>query len=219
MIDPSERDAALASTEFIDWDSGAVREQACRIVGAASEAKDRAVRLYDAVRDGILYEVSGALLTRSSLRASATLARRSGFCIHKCIAFAALARALGIPSRLGFSDVRNHLSTPRLRSLVGGDVFAYHAHAEVHIGGRWLKVTPVFNLNLCRLFAVPPLDFDGEHDATLQSFDSRTGQRLETLRDHGVFYEFPFDRCMAALRAAHPVLLGTPATPRLAVGS
>jgi transglutaminase-like putative cysteine protease len=213
LIQQLEREAALRSTEFIDCDSEIVSAQAMHIARAASEPRARAVCLYHAVRDGIFYEVNGALLSRSGLRASATLERRTGFCIHKCIAFVALARALGLPGRLGFSDVRNHLSTPRLRRLVGGDVFSYHAHAEIYLDERWIKVTPVFNLNLCRLFAVRPLDFDGEHEATLQSFDERSGLRLETVRDHGVFDDFPYERCMVALRAAHPLLLGSAVAP------
>ena len=42
---------------------------------------------------------------------SATLARGYGFCVNKAVLLAALARAVGIPARLGFADVRNHLSS------------------------------------------------------------------------------------------------------------
>jgi transglutaminase-like putative cysteine protease len=152
--------------------------------------------------------VHGSLLERSAFRASETLLRRTGFCIHKCILFSALARAVGIASRLAFSDVRNHLSTPRLRELVGGDVFCYHAHAEIYLGQRWLQVTPVFNRNLCQLFRTAPLEFDGERSATLQAFDQSGRVTLETVREHGVFAEFPYESCLSAMHSAHPRLAG-----------
>src|SRR3990167_7232802 len=50
--------------------------------------------------------------------ASACLARGSGFCVAKAALLAAAARASGIPARVGFADVRNHLTTPRLRRLM-----------------------------------------------------------------------------------------------------
>src|SRR5574341_322846 len=64
----------------------------------------------------------------------------------------AVARVVGIPARVGYADVRNHLSTPKLRELVGGDLFVWHGYAELHLEGRWVKATPAFNLTLCERF-------------------------------------------------------------------
>ena len=91
----------------------------------------------------------------------AVLERGAGFCVAKAIVLAAGARAVGIPARLGFADVRNHLTTERLRAQMGTDVFAYHGFTELHLGGRWVKATPTFNRSLCDRFGVKPLEFDG----------------------------------------------------------
>ncbi len=103
-----------------------------------------AVTLYYAVRDGIHYEVYGADLSPEGLRASSIITGGKGFCLHKSVLYAACCRAVGIPARLHYSDVRNHLASDRLRSYIGGDVF-FHGLATVYLDGRWLQVTPVFN--------------------------------------------------------------------------
>lgn len=51
---------------------------------------------------------------------------------------------------LCLADVRNHLASPRLKRLVGGDVFRFHSFNSVHLDGRWVRATPVFNKILCR---------------------------------------------------------------------
>lgn len=206
-------EVSLRSTEFIDADDPTVRDEAQRIAAGAIDVKTRATRIFNWVRDHIIYDVYTAPLTRSGMRASTTIRRRTGFCIHKCIAFAALSRSLGIPCKLAFSDVRNHLSTPRFRELVGGDVFHYHTHAEIYMEPDWLKVAPVFNLALCRLFSVPVLEFDGTQDATRQRFGA-DNSGLETVREHGSFDEFPYESCVDALRTNHPRLFTERLTQR-----
>ena len=83
---------------------------------------------------------------------------------------------LGIPARLGFSDVRNHLQSDRLRELMGTDVFVYHGYSELFVGGAWRKATPAFNATLCARFGVSRLEFDGSEDALLHPF-SGDGRR------------------------------------------
>src|ERR1019366_2864774 len=96
-----------------------------------------------------------AILTREGLTASATLGRGAAFCVPKAILLAASLRAVGIPARLGFCDVTNHLATPRLIEMLGTSVFAFHGYVEVHLGDRVLKATPAFNATLCKRFGVP----------------------------------------------------------------
>src|SRR5918997_4092772 len=142
-----------AVTRYLDHDALPVREFVRRAVpdeDASPTAK--AVQLYYAVRDGIRYDVYGADLSHHGLRASSVVHAGKGFCLHKSILYAAAVRAVGIPSRLVLTDVRNHLASERLKRLVGGDVFHFHCLTEVHLDGRWIKATPVFNKLLCRLY-------------------------------------------------------------------
>ncbi|MFD1277162.1 transglutaminase family protein [Streptomyces kaempferi] len=146
--------ATLAATEFLDHRSPTVRAFVDKTLARAKEsdtATQKATALYYAVRDGITYEVYGADLTRHGLSATGVLEKGFGFCVHKSILYAAALRAVGIPSRVYYGDVRNHLASPRLRELVGGDVFRFHSLTVVNLDDRWVKATPVFNKLLSAL--------------------------------------------------------------------
>ncbi len=204
--------AALASTEFIDHTSPTVRS----FVGGVLADSDgpvgdvaKAVALYYAVRDGIRYEVYGADLTRHGLSATGVLEHGLGFCVHKSILYAAALRAVGIPSRLYYGDVRNHLASPRLRELVGGDVFRFHSLTVVHLDGRWVKATPVFNKLLCRLYRIKPLDFDGRSDSFYHPFDEDGRQHMEFIHEHGEFDDVPYETVVGGIQQAHPLLFAS----------
>ncbi|GAA2212418.1 transglutaminase family protein [Nonomuraea monospora] len=199
--------ADLAATAFLDTGHPAVREFAARATAGAETATDRAVRLYYAVRDDILYDVYDIDMSRDGLRASTIISRGSGFCLHKSIVYAAAARSLGIPARLVFADVRNHLASGRLKELVGGDVFRFHGLVSVGLEGRWVKATPVFNKTLCRLYRLKPLEFDGAADSVYHPFDESGRRHMEFLRWHGEFDDFPYELVLDTFRTDHPRLL------------
>jgi transglutaminase-like putative cysteine protease len=148
-------------------------------------------------------------LSKEGLRASAVLRAGSGFCVHKSLVYAACLRAAGVPSRLAFSDVRNHLASPRLRELVGSDVFCFHSLTLVLLEGRWVKATPVFNMTLCRLYRMKPLEFDGRSDSLYHPFDAEGRRHMEFLHSHGDFSDFPYDLVVGGIRSAHPLLFAS----------
>ena len=195
----------LQPTDFLDYRSDEVQDFVERWVPTApSTANERAVSLYYAVRDKVRYEVYGADFSRSGLQASQVLRTRSGMCIHKSVLYAATLRAVGVPSRLVLTDVRNHLASDRVRALVGGDVFHYHCLTSVYLEGRWVKATPVFPKILCRLYGIAPLEFDGVTDSLHHPFDLKGRRNMEFLRTHGEFSDLPYDFVVNGLRAAHP---------------
>lgn len=197
----------LAVTEFLDHDTLLVRRFVDRVLGTTRGTPiENAVKLYYAVRDEIMYEVYRADLSREGLRASSILNRQRGFCIHKSTLYAAACRAAGIPSRLVLTDVRNHLASERLRELVGGDVFKFHALTSVYLDGRWVRATPVFNRTLCRLYGIKPLDFDGTADSMSHPYDTRGRKYMEFLHEYGEFGDFPYELVIDGIRVAHPLL-------------
>src|SRR5204863_8484229 len=113
----------LLPPEFSDRAAPCIVAFARQAAGDESDEVTQAVRLYYAVRGGIVYTPYCDFRSLDTFRASAVLARGDGFCVGKAAVLAAVARASGIPARVGLADVRNHLCTPRLRALVGGDVF------------------------------------------------------------------------------------------------
>ncbi|MEW6440275.1 MAG: transglutaminase family protein [bacterium] len=206
----------LRSTEFLDADSPAIIEFARSRAAGASGAAEKAVRIFYAVRDEIRYDPYSLDLSRSHFKASATLARGRGFCIPKAVLLAAACRAEGVPSRLRFADVRNHLTTERLKSLMGGDVFYFHGYTELFLRNRWIRVTPTFNLSLCERFNVKPLDFDGEHDAVFHQFDRLGNRHMEYLKDHGAYADLPYEKVVEVFEIHYLPRVGS-ATP-LAAG-
>lgn len=207
----ADLDRLTRPTEFLDFESATVRafvDKALSTKDVTTEV-DKAVALYYAVRDGIRYEVYGADLSRDGLKASSILDAGFGFCVHKSIVYAAAVRAVGIPSRIVYGDVRNHLASERLRQLVGGDVFRYHSLASVRLEEKWVKATPVFNKLLCRLYKIAPLDFDGRSDSLYHPYDELGRRHMEFLHMHGDFDDVPYEQVVGGIRQAHPLLFAS----------
>ncbi|MDJ0848036.1 MAG: transglutaminase family protein [Myxococcota bacterium] len=172
--------------------------------GNAEDPRERAVALYFAVRDGIRYDPYTVDVSVEGLRAGATLASGRGWCVSKAILLAACCRALGIPARLGFADVRNHLSTERMRRHMATDVFYWHGYASIHLGGAWVKATPAFNIELCEKFRLAPLDFDGREDSIYHPFDLEGNRHMEYLSQRGEFADVPLEAMLATFREFYP---------------
>jgi transglutaminase-like putative cysteine protease len=166
--------------------------------------RDRAVSLYYAVRDIIRYNPFLDFSDPEVFRASAVLGAGQGFCVGKASLLAACARAAGIAARVGFADVKNHLTTPRLAETMGSDLFVYHGYTELFIDGKWVKATPAFNLALCTRFRVKPLEFDGAEDSIFHPFDEDDRRHMEYLRDRGAYADVPVAEIQQAFRDAYP---------------
>ncbi len=199
----------LEPTPFIDCDNPAVREFASRAVEGAGDERERIARLFAAVRDAIRYDPYTATDDRDDYVASNVLTHGAAYCIPKAVLLAAGARSLGIPARLGFADVRNHLQSERLREVMGGsDVFVYHGYTELNVNGAWRKATPAFNASLCARFGVPPLEFEGSADAVLHPFTGDGSRHMEYVRERGTFTDLPLDTIVDAFNEVYPGLMG-----------
>jgi transglutaminase-like putative cysteine protease len=183
----------LLTTEFIDSDSPEIQAFAQKAVAGAMTPREKAVKLYYAVRDGIYYDPYRIEPTRNAFQASTILRQGYGYCVAKAVVLAAVLRAEGIPCKLHFADVRNHLTTERLKKLMQTDTFFYHGYNDIFLDGRWIKVTPTFNLSLCEKFKVKPLDWDGISDAVFHPFDLEGRRHMEYITDHGSFADLPYD--------------------------
>lgn len=194
--------ATLAPTPLIDSDHPAVAAFARR--HDASDERQRAVDLYYAVRDGLRYDPYRIDLSAAGMKASRALELGIGWCVTKAALLAAAARASGIPARVGYADVRNHLSTERMRKLLQSDVFVWHGYTELWLDGAWLKATPAFNLALCERFGLLPLEFDGRSDSLYHPCDREGRRHMEYLNRRGSFDEIPLARIVADFATAYP---------------
>ena len=193
----------LAPTAFIDSDSDVVRGFVDRVAGDANDDHEVVARLFAAVRDGIRYDPYAVSGDPDHYRASNVLRSDRGYCVQKSIALTAAARAAGIPSRLGFADVRNHLSTERLRAAMGTDLFIWHGYSTFFVGGQWTKASCAFNAELCARFGVEPLDFDGRHDALLHAYSGDGSRYMEYVNDRGTYADLPLKEMLAGLKETY----------------
>ena len=168
----------------------------------------RAITLYYHVRDGLRYNPYNAATTPEGYLASTTLASGEGWCVTKALVLAALCRAAGIPARVGYADVRNHLSTERLRQSMQTDIFYFHGYTSLYLNGRWVKATPAFNIELCEKFGLRPLEFDGLEDSLYHEFDIAGNRHMEYLKDRGEYLDLPYEELMRVMREHYPSLMG-----------
>jgi len=193
----------LSPGRYIDSDDPGVVAFSKTNAKGKSE-RERAVSLYYAVRDLIRYNPFLDFSKPAAFKASAVLEAGEGFCVGKAALLAACGRAAGLESRVGFADVKNHLTSPRLAETMGSDLFVYHGFSEFHIGGKWVKCTPAFNLELCRRFRVKPLEWDGASDSIFHPFDEDNRRHMEYLRDRGSFADVPVDDIQKVFRETYP---------------
>ncbi len=198
-VDP----AYLAPTPILDSEHPSVVALAREAAAGAASPVDRAVRLYRAVRDGLWYDPYAPFYRPEHYRASRVLAAGRGYCVQKAAVLAAAARTVGIPSRLAFATVRNHLATRQLLEYLGSDLFVYHGVVELYLEGQWVKATPAFNRELCERHGVEPLEFDGRSDSVFQAYDRENRRFMEYVAFHGSHADVPVDELVRAWEEAY----------------
>ena len=193
----------LTPGSFVDSDHPAVIAFS-REYSKGKGEREKAVSLYYAVRDRIRYNPFQNFTLDDTYRASVCLEQGSGWCVPKAALLAACARAAGIPARVGYADVRNHITTPELTAKMGTDLFVFHGYTELLLDGTWVKSTPAFNLSLCIRFRVKPLEFDGISDSLFHPFDEDNRRHMEYVRDRGSYADVPADEIRRVFRETYP---------------
>ena len=194
----------LSPTSFIDSDAPGVIKFAKQCADNTNSQIDKSIKIFYAVRDQIRYDPYHIELSPDKLKASRVLAQQTGWCVEKALLLAATARALSIPSRLGFADIRNHLVPESLKKTMKTDLFVFHGYTEMFLNDRWIKATPAFDLSLCRRLDIVPVEFSGEKDAGFHKFDRKGNKHIEYIADHGSFADLPLERLIAEFRKYYP---------------
>lgn len=199
-IDP----AWLAPTPFLDHGNAAVREFAERAIGTASEEVEVARRLFLGVRDGIRYDPYVSTRDPGDFCASHVAGTTRNWCIPKSVLFVAAARHAGIPARLGFADVRNHLTSAKLSASMGSDLFAWHGYAVLLLKGQWRKYSTAFNVELCEKFGTKVLEFSPDDDCLMHPYDQAGNRHMEYVQQRGTYDDLPLDEIFATFAEVYP---------------
>lgn len=183
----------LVPTEFLDFDKTRVKKKALEITKNSVSKKEMAIALFYWVRDKIKYNMYAFYMIKSNFKASTTLRRRNGFCVSKAILLSALARAVGIPSRLHLADIINHKAPKKSTAHMKTNVFYFHGYSELLLNEKWVKATPVFDKYTSEKAGYPLVEFDGENDALLAPNDENGNVFVEYVNDRGIFLDFPYE--------------------------
>ncbi|WP_340152963.1 transglutaminase-like domain-containing protein [uncultured Marivirga sp.] len=196
----------LQPGEFINSDNPNVQKFAKIVSSGTQDDKQKVKFLYYAIRDGFRYDPFRLHFSKKEMKASSLLKRDYGYCIEKSCLFAAACRVIGIPSRLGFANVRNHIGTAKLEAVLKSDVLVFHGYAEIYLNDKWIQVTPVFNRELCEKLNVKPLEFNPDGDSIFQEYDESGSKFMEYLHQYGHFADIPYELFMSELTRHYPHL-------------
>jgi transglutaminase-like putative cysteine protease len=191
--DPVELEACLKPTVTIDAGHPAILRLAGDLVGESDDDADKARSLFCYVRDSVHYNVYMISTRWEDFVASTILAWGRGYCVQKAVLLAALARAAGIPSRLGFARIKNHRAPRELVAQTGLDILPGHGYAQLHVGRKWISVTPAFDKGLCGKTGVPVVEFDGTHDAFLSTRDLAGEPYIDYIEKYEPQADLPFE--------------------------
>lgn len=196
-------DPTLAPTVLIDSDNPEVIAFAQKHAVGTTD-RERAVALYYAVRDGFRYDPYHIDFSVKGMRASTVLVKKYGWCVPKAALLAAVCRVVGIPAKVGYADVRNHMSTERMRQMMNTDVYMWHGYTDILLDGVWRKATPAFNIELCDRFGLLPLEFDGREDSIYHPYDKAGHRHMEYILQRGSFDDVPLEAMVADFKKYYP---------------
>jgi len=189
----------LEPTFTFDSDSEAIKAKARELTLGREDAADKAKALFYFVRDEISYNLYVKKHMPEHFQASNTYTRGKGYCVQKAVLLVALARASGIPARLGCAKIRNHLVPTKVLDILKSNIFPWHGYAELYLDGKWVKATPAFDLKMCQEHRLIPVEFDGVSDARFHSRNKDGKPHIEYLLDRGPFDDVPLDEIRKAL--------------------
>ena len=160
----------LITTPMCDYDHPLVQETARKVVADGQTEQEKAILIFNFVRDSIRFSVAF-----SKSKASQILKQGYGECITKTNVQVALLRAIGIPARMRWvmaqTKVLTGLVAPFMLRSMKPD--ASHFWTECCLGGRWISCEALLDRPLYegmlkqRLITkdqIPAIDWDGEND-------------------------------------------------------
>ena len=159
----------LKATDFIDSDHPGIVSKAEELTKGCAGEKEKLGTIYYFVRD-FPYDILNAFryLAEGKSRASDVLRAGEAFCMGKASMFAALCRAAGIPSRIGFQQLHcpdKPFMNEEVAKIWGDRKLPWHSLGEAYLDGKWLKLDATIDKDFAeRKGRSYTQEFDGVHD-------------------------------------------------------
>ena len=194
----------LGFTDVLDGEKEFVKKKLDEIIGDfKGNLREKAVKLFYAVRDGIHYTMYAPFLYREDYAASSVLKRGSGYCVQKAVTLATFYRMVGIPAALIFADIVNHRAPKSAIEFMGTNIFTYHGYVALYLEGKWIKVTPAFDRETSLKAEYPLVEFDGYKDAIFLPKDEKGRDFIEYQKIHGAYFDLPLEELLASWRKVY----------------
>ena len=194
----------LKETSFLNFKDPSF-DEFTSVIDSSESPREIAVQLYFHVRDRFLYDPYHLDLRQDALKASNVLLKKRAWCVEKANVLAACARKFNIPSRLGYSIVTNHVGIEKLSRYLFKNEIVFHGYVEMFLDNKWVKCTPSFDKNICRLMDIEPLNWDGDADSMFQEF--KKGEKyMEYVHFYGEFEDVPIELMNAEMKKHYPHL-------------
>lgn len=202
----SDKEILLQATPYLDFNNPEFQSWIAPFLNEHSKTK-AAIDYYEFVRDYFLYDPYHLDLRPHALKASTIITKRRSWCVEKAIVFATGLRAMGIPSRLGYAIVENHIGVERLTEILKKTQIVFHGYVDVYMeeDNKWTKATPAFDKRVCKLSGVEPLNWNGTQDSLFQAY-SGTEKFMEYHHDYGVFNDVPIELMHQEMNLHYPHL-------------
>ena len=194
----------LKETEYLDFNHRSIQKLIADFKNGAGTPMEKAEGIYVYIRDGWKYNPYHISLNPKNYKASTIAEKSEGHCVEKAVLLAACLRGMGIPARLRFAKVTNHIAVERLTERFGTNILTPHGMVDVFLENRWVKATPAFNRELCEKCNVAPLEFDGSEDSVFQEYNGDGKKFMEYLEDYGHFDDVPLAFLMNNLQENYP---------------
>lgn len=199
----------LTATYYFDFEDEIIQTLIASYKNNNISDKEKAIGLYNKVRDNWKYDPYSISFSKENYRASTIAQKLSGNCVEKSIILIACLRAVGIPARLHLGKVKNHIAVERLTEKFGSNELTPHGMVNAYLNDTWLKMSPAFNATLCERFDVSPLEFDGENNSFLQQYNNEGSLFMEYTDDYGHFEDVPLDFMRKNVKEHYPHIFDT----------
>ena len=188
-----EIQAFLRPTVTLDCDHPDVERTATDLIFNCKDDTEKAVRLFYFVRDEIRYSPYMISVFLEDFKASRVLGWKKGYCVQKAVLLAAMGRAAGIPSRLVFAKIKNHLMPQHVLALTKTNILPRHGYTQFLLKGRWINLAPTFDKALSEKNDLPLAEFDGKNHAVLPSLNRKGEPWIEYIEKFPPHADLPFD--------------------------
>jgi len=189
-LDPAD---CVHATHFINFDHPAVQECFRNLNLDDLPNDQKAVRIFEFVRDAITYEFK-AKLEAGLYIASRVLEIGRGFCCQKAVLQTALGRAAGIPSAVVLVALRDRTLPDYIVEAMGTDTLRYHGLGAFYLNGRWLRADATLSPDLVERKGYRLVEFNGEEDALFASTTLAGEPHGEYTEWIGAFADLPIDQ-------------------------